>query len=533
MGRPTESRVKKRQAALLFVFFFVLGAAAYRLIDSALLPTGLVKPAAEAAAYARKLAVEQPDDAQLRAGAVAGVLQALGDPYAQYFPPKDADEFNKALTGEYVGIGAEVDIQDGYLVIVTPLERSPALKAGLTPGDRITAIGTTSTFERPIAECISLLQGTPGTPVSVTVEREGVDEPFDVEIERDDIVSSAVRGFRREPGDGDWEYLIDPERGIAFVRLTSVTPRAAEQLEGALARIAERATNGGLKGLVLDMRDNPGGDLHGAVDVGSLFLDGETIVSVRGRDGRDTMNHDAKPGEALPGVPIAVLVDALSASAAEVLAGAMQDHERAIVIGERTLGKGTVQSVIPLQTEAGAYIKFTTQLWYMPSGRQIHRDEDAETWGVDPTPGFAFTETRTARGQRIRARRPFDIIPSSMGEGLESPEQRWTDPEWIENELADPTLAAALRAVRDRAATGSWTPVVALDAPVTLGDDELDLWPDTAEVGGGELIVRDLEGDVVSRLRIIGEDLEQFLVAAGVEPIDDEAEDEPDESGSE
>ncbi len=508
-----------------------------------------------------RFAFDPPDDEALQIAAIEGMLEALDDPYATYVPPQFNEEFNKQLTGEYVGIGAEVQMGEGYLRIVTPLDDSPAFHAGVLAEDRVVAINGERTAGLTVDECIDRLQGEPGTPVELSVERgaAGSAEALTITVLREEIRTRAVRGFHRAD-DGSWRYDIDPARRIGYVRLSQFTPAVAAEFDAAMAALA--AEEGRLAGLIIDLRWNPGGLLDQAVDLSDRLLESGVIVSTRGRDAADeTVQRAEEPGT-LPDFPIAVLVNGQSASASEVLAGALSENGRAVVIGERTFGKGSVQTVRSLSgAGAGAAIKLTEQRYFLPSGRSIQRTDDSAAWGVDPTAGFYVP----LRDEQVRdlmlARRGEDIIggaaKADRGEG------RWADPDWIVEHLKDPQLAAAVRAVQQRVDSGEWQPVGEAQGdydPAALGelrraeasrervyrelerlerriaalesglgeaaasaDDPIDLIPDEAELDGGTLTVTDASGATVATLRIRGQTLERWLIDAGVEKLAPEA----------
>lgn len=503
--------------------------------------------------------VDAPDPEKLQQGAIDGMLQSLDDPYAEYIPAKDSDKFEKQMTGNFSGIGCQIEMRDGWLTVVTPLEDSPALAAGILTGDRITSIEGTSTFGLTSDQCVDLLTGPPDTQVRFIVQRGGVEIPFT--LTRKAITYRAVRGLRRLPGDnGRWDYFLDPARGIAYIRLAQFTPSAPDEFEAALAaaRSAAAADGHALTSLVLDLRGNPGGTLDGAHRIADMFLDTGTIVSIKGRATRDQI-LTAKRGGAAVGLPVAVLVDGGSASASEIVAGAIQEHHAGVVIGTRTFGKGLVQTVISLSRQSDAKLKFTTQKYYLPSGRLIQREDDSASWGVDPNPGFYVPVEDDELLARFMRRRDFDAVRSGVDKSAAGtvPEQNWSSPDWIATDARDTQLAAALRAVQVRLDTGEWAAVSdakdahaeiavtelrnlerarerlglefariekrigALEKAAATGESEpelLDLWPDDARLTDGQLEIRDASGNVIATLKITGEDIERWLLQADVRP---------------
>ncbi|MEL6329593.1 MAG: S41 family peptidase [Planctomycetota bacterium] len=514
----------------------------------------LLDPVIDVLGLVRRYSVEPPSDEDLQAGAIRGLLEALDDPYATYVPPEFNEDFNKELTGEYVGIGAEVVYRDNALEIVTPLDGSPALRAGIRAGDRVTSIAGQSTEGRTADQCIELLKGTPGTDVELVVERGG--ELVPIVVERGEIQTLSVRGFQRDPETDEWRFLIDADREIAYVRLSRFTPSSYTELRNALRTVG--AARGDLGGLILDLRFNGGGVLEGAVQMADLFLDSGTIVSTRGRAYEDSAASARRSGT-LPDFPMIVLINGSSASASEVLAGALQDNGRAKILGTRSFGKGSVQTVRPLSGSAsGAILKLTEQRYYLPSGRSISRTDDSAEWGVDPSPGFFVSITADETEDLLRIRREQEIIGGdgnidamTLDEALDA--------------LADPQLDAAVNSIRDRLETGDWiTPraedvgfdqaaaealvearrarerllrqIQRIDRRVraieSAATDEtidqgqiVDLWDDEIVVEGGELVVRDADGNIAARLRITGDNLERWLLEAGVAPLDSPSDD--------
>lgn len=485
---------------------------------------------------------------KLREGAIKGMVEALNDPYTIYVPASDKQSFNKDLTGEYVGIGASVNISEGYLNIVSPLEDSPAYRAGLMADDKVTEIDGQSTKDRPIDECIDRLMGEPGTKVTLTVDRKG--EKLTFEITRDRIKTRSVKGYHRSGEDPSaWDYVMDPQRGIAYVRLTQFTPKCSDELLAALK--AAGADSGKVKGLVLDLRFNPGGLLDEAEKIADFFLEDGVIVSTRGRAYPEVVRKAEKPGT-LPTFPMVVLLNGQSASESEVLAGALVENDRAIAVGQRSFGKGSVQSVVELPSGQGSELKITEQGYYLPSGRSLTRKDDSASWGVDPTEGFYVPVTDDELIAMFEVRRQQEILHAKAG-ATRSEGERWNDPDWVLTALKDKQLAAAVRAVQQRVDTGAWQPTgekgsgtlaissaeltrlrqfhERLSAELERTEKRMDaieraepgataeapdLWPDAVEVRGGTIEVRDKSGKVIAVLDITGGNLERWLAEADV-----------------
>ena len=299
------------------------------------------------------------DSKKLINAALEGMLASL-DPHSNYLSDDDYTDLKEKTRGSYGGIGLEVTGEDGAVKVVTPMDDTPAQKAGIESGDYITAIDGTSILGLPLNDAISKMKGEANTKLTVTIVRTGKTEPFDVSLTREIIVVKSVK-TRME---GDYGYL----------RIASFSETTANDTKTQLADLM--AKNPNMKGLVLDLRNNPGGLLEQSVGVADLFLDGGEIVSQRGRDPKDIIRYQAKKGDMLNGKPIVVLTNPGTASAAEIVSGALQDHKRATIVGLTTFGKGSVQSVIDLGDNRA--VKLTTARYYTPSGRSIQKT------GIEP-----------------------------------------------------------------------------------------------------------------------------------------------------
>lgn len=302
--------------------------------------------------------VEQPvSDMDLFYGALKGLVEGVNDEYSMYFDPREAQEFAASLEGSFEGIGAEIGIREERLVVVAPLEGMPASIAGLLPGDWIVLIDGTETFGMSVEEAVMNIRGEKGTEVVLTISREGVDEVFDVPITRDKIVIDSVR----------WE--ID-EEGVMEISLTAFNHDTVTLFNEAV----QVALTNNIEGIVLDLRSNPGGLLTAAIDIASAWVGYDTVLLERMRD--DEVAFDGMMAARLSGIPTVVLVNGGSASASEIVAGALQDYEYATVVGTQTYGKGSVQDYREL--DDGSAVKITTAKWYTPLGRSI--DEE----GIEP-----------------------------------------------------------------------------------------------------------------------------------------------------
>jgi carboxyl-terminal processing protease len=439
--------------------------------------------------------VEQPDEAKMREGAIKGMVEALNDPYTVYVPSTDAREFQKDLTGEYAGIGASINMQEGWLTIVSPLEDSPAFRSGLMAEDRIVSIDGVSTENKPVDECVDMLTGDAGSTVNLSIERKG--QRLEFAIVRDRIKTRSVKGIHRSAdAAGTWDYLIDPARKIAYIRLTQFTPKCAEEIIEALTSIG--ADKGEIKGLILDVRFNPGGLLSEAERIADFFLKEGVIVSTKGRVYAERVTKAIEPGT-LPDFPIVLLINGSSASASEVLAGALVENNRAIAVGARTFGKGSVQSVIELPSGDGSELKITEQGYYLPSGRSITRKDGSQVWGVDPSDGYYIPMTDAQTSAMLEVRRREEVLrynseklgapaaslpappaappatavnasstatpgaqaaataPSETTSAPVAP-VNWSDLAAVLAHLKDPQLAGAVNALAAKIDSGSWNP---------------------------------------------------------------------------
>lgn len=312
-------------------------------------------------------------DKQLLDNAMHGMVDGL-DPHSAYL---DADQFKQltiSTSGQFGGLGLKVQMDNGYLKVVAPIDDTPASQAGVKAGDMIVRVDDKPIKGMTLSESVQAMRGKAGTPVSLTLVREGRDKPIELKLKRADIQVESVKSRMLVPGYG-------------YIRITQFTSETGEGLDHALKQLQKQA-EGSLKGVVLDLRNNPGGVLDAAVDVVDDFVDSGTIVSIEGRAKDTDQNYDATPGDRLDGAPIVALVNQGSASAAEIVAGALQDDQRAVIMGRRTFGKGSVQTVIPLAD--GSALKITTARYYTPSGRSIQAEgiqPDVVLQSVHVTPG--------------------------------------------------------------------------------------------------------------------------------------------------
>ncbi len=299
--------------------------------------------------------VTEVDDSELLDNAIKGMLSGL-DPHSSYLDQREFRDLQVGTSGEFGGLGIEVGMEDGFIKVIAPIDDTPASRAGVRAGDLIIRLDDTPVKGMSLSDAVSKMRGERGTDITLTIMRDGLDAPERVTIPRDVIRVQSVRSEHLEPGFG-------------YVRITNFQARTARDLVRAIEDLKEEAP---LKGLVLDLRNNPGGVLNGAVGVSDAFLDSGLIVYTEGRLQESQFRYTASPGDVADGVPMVVLVNEGSASASEIVAGALQDHNRAVVMGTPTFGKGSVQTILPLPQETA--IKLTTARYFTPDGRSIQAE---------------------------------------------------------------------------------------------------------------------------------------------------------------
>ncbi len=321
------------------------------------LPLSEVRSLSEVFGKIKENYVEEVDDRTLLENAIRGMLSGL-DPHSSYLDREAFQELRVGTTGEFGGLGIVVGMEDGFVKVVSPIDDTPAQRAGIQAGDLIIRLDDTPVKGMSLDEAVKMMRGEPGSQITLTIVRDGLDKPLKITITRDRIRVKSVKARTLEPGYG-------------YVRITQFQERTGAELKAALKRL-KKENDGRLKGLVLDLRNNPGGLLDAAVEVADVFLDSGVIVSVKGRTAENQMRHQASSPDLLEGTPLVVLVNGGSASASEIVAGALQDHKRGIVMGKQTFGKGSVQTVVPLGNNTA--LKLTTARYYTPSGRSIQAE---------------------------------------------------------------------------------------------------------------------------------------------------------------
>jgi carboxyl-terminal processing protease len=342
---------------------------------------------------------------QLVEAAVRGMLSEL-DPYSNYISPKQLDRFKAGVEAEFGGVGIQVSVEDGHLKVISPLVGTPAYRAGMMAGDHIVEIEGKTTKGITIDEAVRRMKGKVGTEVTVKVIHPNTTTPEEIKLKREIIRVQTVLGEERN-ADDSWNWMYDDEKKIGYIRVTAFARHTAEELRAALDNLTER----GVQGLVLDLRFNPGGLLSSAIEVSDMFVDGGRIVSTEGRNAVPK-TWDAHEKGTFKDFPMAILVNRYSASASEIVSGCLQDHDRAVVVGERTWGKGSVQNIVELEEGASA-LKLTTAGYRRPSGKNIHRFKDSEEdgeWGISPNDGFEVPLTRPEMTLLHKHWREKDII---------------------------------------------------------------------------------------------------------------------------
>ena len=324
---------------------------------------------ADVLARVRTQYVVDVDDADLIEDAMNGMLASL-DPHSAYINPEDFRDMRMDTKGEYGGLGMEVTMEDGFVKVISPIDETPAKAAGILAGDYITEIDGKSLLGATLNEAVGQMRGKPGEPINITIVREGED-PITLDIVREVIKRQTVK--------------FEDKDGVGYIRIAQFNEKAADGLKDAIADL-QKQYDGRIPGLILDLRGNPGGLLTQSVQVSSVFLDGGEVVSTRGRRADDVNVYNGEKGQMAKNVPLIVLVDGASASASEIVAGAIQDRGRGLVMGMTTFGKGSVQDVIPLSGGRDGALKITTQRYYTPEGRSIQGGGIAPDIAVSAVP---------------------------------------------------------------------------------------------------------------------------------------------------
>jgi carboxyl-terminal processing protease len=376
--------------------------------------------------------VDEEREKKLVADMIKGGLERL-DPHSTYIDPEEYKQFTKTSKGKFGGIGVHVGADPqtrNQLTVISPMPGTPAYKAGVLAGDVVLKIDGKATEQMRLNEAVDMIQGNPGQKITLTVRHEGAAEPIELTMAREEIhVPSVLGDVRRADDPMQWDYMLDKANKIGYIRLTNFGETTAAETRQAVEQLEKE----GVRGLIIDLRNNPGGLLQSAVEICDLFLEKGAIVSTRGR------NHEEKTWEAKPeGTlllpankhPMAVLVNRFSASASEIVSACLQDHQRATVVGERSYGKGSVQNIIMMEHSTSA-LKLTTASYWRPSGKNIHRFPDRkdfeaahidpDEWGVKPDEGFEVPMKDTERYEYLVYRSDHDIVREGKKEEKKEP----------------------------------------------------------------------------------------------------------------
>lgn len=381
---------------------------------------------ADVLARVRSEYVVDVEDSELIEGAMNGMLQSL-DPHSSYISPEAFKRMQTTTSGEYGGLGMEVTAESGVVKVVAPIDDSPAKEAGVKAGDYITEIDGESILGISLNEAVDRMRGKPGEPITITVIR-GEEDPLEFELVRAVIKSRATK----------WEV----KDGIGYLRIPQFNEKTMDTLDIAVSEM-KKEFNGRIPGIVLDLRGNPGGLLDQSVKVSSAFLDGGEVVSTRGRKADDINTLSAKKGELVKGVPLVILIDGASASASEIVAGAVQDRNRGLVVGMTSFGKGSVQAVIPLRGGRDGALRLTTQRYYTPSGRSIQ--------GTGITPDISISATAEEEiGNRLSESDLPNSIQNELASEAEVPEIKVEyPPADFDTEDGDYQLERAIQILKD------------------------------------------------------------------------------------
>ena len=369
--------------------------------DEGALPLEELRTFTEIFAKIKNDYVEPTEDAELLENAIRGMLAGL-DPHSAYLVPEDYKELQAGTSGEFGGLGIEVGMEDGFVKVIAPIDDTPAERAGVQAGDLIIRLNETPVKGMSLSDAVKLMRGRPGTDIVLTIVREGKEKPLDITITRDVIKVTSVKTRVLEDGYG-------------YLRITQFQSRTGDSLRRAVSKL-KKDNGGSLKGAILDLRNNPGGVLSAAVSVSDAFIKKGTIVYTEGRLDEAKLKFTAKPTDILNGAPLVVLVNGGSASASEIVAGALQDHNRAVVMGTQTFGKGSVQTILPM--ENGSALKLTTARYFTPSGSSI------QAMGITPDIVLDDVRVESTDGGDVKRVKEADLSRhlqngSSESEGTE------------------------------------------------------------------------------------------------------------------
>lgn len=362
--------------------------------------------------------VEEVDDKTLLEHAIQGMLSGL-DPHSSYLKPEDYEELQVGTSGEFGGLGIEVGMDNGFVKVIAPIDDTPAERAGVKAGDTIVRLDDTPVKGMTLNDAVKVMRGEPGSQILLTIVRETEEKPLKIAIIRDVIKVKSVKSHLLEPG-------------YAYIRISHFQTRTAEDLNIAIAKL-KGDNKGDIKGLVLDLRNNPGGILNAAVAVSDAFLTDGMIVYTEGRIEDAYLKFKARPDDLIRGAPMVVLVNGGSASASEIVAGALQDHKRAVVMGYRTFGKGSVQTILPMNNNAA--LKLTTARYYTPSGRSIQAE------GIEPDIKLNKVEITASDEDEAYNVKEADLVRHLPGSDPKKDKQQEQDAQTDEGKITDSDYA--------------------------------------------------------------------------------------------
>jgi carboxyl-terminal processing protease len=401
---------------------------------------------AEVRSLILKSYVRAVPEQDLSEGAIKGMLAALNDPYSEYLTAERVAELGRGTQGTFAGVGVQIHMKDNQITVVTPIDGSPALKAGVQPGDAILAIDGQPTKGLDLQTAVRRILGPKESEVKLRL-RHPDGEETDLTLKRAQIRVQSINGFRRG-ADDRWEYFLDDKNKIAYVAITSFTASTADDLRALLEGFKEQ----NVKGLVIDLRFSPGGMLSSAVKVAEMFLGKGDVVAVKGHNETGS-TYKADGNAILPEIPIVVLVNEQTASSAEVVAGALQESKRAVLLGTRTYGKGAIQNI--LEISGKGMLRLTTAHFYLPSGRSIQKVAGQKDWGVDPTNGYCVPIDAKQTEMLLKQARELNAVGSKR-KPAKLPE---ITSQLIADQYADPQLAAALETLQAKLTKGEFVQV--------------------------------------------------------------------------
>ena len=405
--------------------------------------------------YVKPLSKEQ--ERTFTENCLNGGLEKL-DPYSGFMNEEEYRQFNKGSEGSFGGIGVRIGMEGGQVYVESPMVGTPAYEADIRAGDLILKIDGESTKNMKLRDVVEKITGEPGTKVKLSVLHEGgksEKDVVDIEVTRDRIKIDSVLGDEMKAKLKEWNYWVDQDTKIAYIRITQFTKTTVAELTKVVAYLQSKEM--GMQGLVVDLRNNPGGLLQAAVEVSSVFLpEGEKVVTTKGRGEGNEITYNSRHGnlnfKPKNDYPLAILINRYSASASEIVAAALQDHLRAVIVGERSFGKGSVQNVIPMENGVTA-LKLTTASYWRPSGRNIHRFPDStekDDWGVLPNKGYEVELTTEERIEYLKYRRERDIVRRDGEAKKETPKKDAGKDDKKKEEFKDRVLEKAKDYIREK-----------------------------------------------------------------------------------